>query len=860
VCGISADTLIIYSELNATGRAKETTDANYSTIRNDVGDAYDTSFAIDSINAPVLTAASTTDIFTEMRRGIVSFNTSELPDDCIISSAIFSIYGTTKAGAATLGKVNVSLTGGVLVNNSSIESGDYDGFSSIEYAAPILYDDYNASGWNNFTFNSNGISAISRTSYTVLFIRDSWDVANSFGGVWKSSVATGFGWNSSRVVNCPVLTIDYGYSPVAAFSGNVTNGYPPFSILFTDSSTNTPTGWDWYFGDETKDSDDQNPIWTVNLTIGNTITKYTIKLLASNAYGNDWENKTNYITAYPLNSSYTCNTTYGYPPFTVLFTSTTNNGTPTTWDWYFPNGGDSHTQNATWTFDYNIGNTITTYNIALNSSNTYSYDWQNDTGKITAYPLNASFTANVTSGCGPLDIQFTDLTNNGTPTGWNWSFGDGTYSDLQNPTHTFSSSGTFNIILNASNVYSYDIETKNAYIEVTGLAPVASFSANATSGYRPLTVAFTDASTGIPTAWNWSFGDGNYSNIQNPEFTYNITGLYNVTLNVSNTCGYNISTRVDYINVSTPSAPVAQFSANTTSGYKPLAVKFTDSSTGIPTAWNWSFGDGNYSELQNPTFTYNIEGLYTVILNASNAYGYDNETKTDYINVTEVPPIPDVPYAAFTANITSGNPPMLVQFNDTSHLANLTATAWYWNFGDGTTNTSQNITHWFNTSGIFTVVFTTKINGTNYTTSQNILLGGEGVPVEHGDSVVLQTIGFVPDFIFIIIFSIGITMLVNSLINYSMISAGMAFGSFTILSFLTPLLSKFYDFQIYDPTTPSNWLYIPVIVNTIPPYLTWLCYGLSILSFFLTFILIFYTSMNWMSSKREPPMGEDFLQ
>lgn len=686
------DTIIVYAIHD--GYLSEGTNANYTTLRNDVGDSAFTNLTGDYYGVAIA-ASSTSGEFTYLIRAMYTFNTSSIDSESTISSANISLYIVRKG--KDLGSPKFGITGGSPANTRSYVAGDYDSFGDTRYATDIPYASISNEQYNVWDFNAAGLSAISKTGDTVVMCRDSWDIDNTFGGIWKSSsityLLTRFSPYDGDQYD-PKLTVVYttggGDPPVAAFSGNVTTGYPPFAVLFTDSSTNTPTAWNWTF-ESIGYSSSQNPTQWFNVTIGNTITSYDVYLYANNTAGGDWENKTDYITAYPLNSSYTCNTTYGYPPFAVLFTSTTNNGTPTTWDWYFPNGGDSHSSSATWTFDYNIGNSITTYNIALNSSNTYSYDWQNDTGKITAYPLNASFTANATSGCGPMDVLFTDATDNGTPTAWNWSFGDGEYSDLQNPTHTFSSSGTFNIILNASNLYSYDIETKNSYIEVTE-------------------------------------------------------------------------------------------------------------------------------------------------------------------------PITDVPYAAFTANITSGNPPMLVQFNDTSHLANLTATAWYWNFGDGTTNTSQNITHWYNTSGTFTVVFTTKINGTNYTTSQNILLGGEGIPVEHGDSVVLQTIGFVPDFIFIIIFSIGITMLVNSIINYSMISAGMSFGSFTILSLMTPLLSKFYDFQIYDPTTPSNWLYIPVIINTIPPYLALLCYGLSILSFFLMLVLIFYTSMNWLSTKREPPMGEDFLQ
>ncbi|MEW5924263.1 MAG: PKD domain-containing protein, partial [Candidatus Zixiibacteriota bacterium] len=100
---------------------------------------------------------------------------------------------------------------------------------------------------------------------------------------------------------------------------------------------------------------------------------------------------------------------------------------------------------------------------------------------------------------------------------------------------------------------------------------------------------------------------------------------------------YTISTdgmAFDDINVvSYEVPPVADFSGNPTSGTVPLTVNFTDLSTNNPTSWSWTFGDGGTSTAQNPSHTYNSEGTYTVSLTATNAYGYDTETKTGYITV-----------------------------------------------------------------------------------------------------------------------------------------------------------------------------------------------------------------------------------
>ena len=79
--------------------------------------------------------------------------------------------------------------------------------------------------------------------------------------------------------------------------------------------------------------------------------------------------------------------------------------------------------------------------------------------------------------------------------------------------------------------------------------------------------------------------------------------------------------------------PVAAFAGTPTSGTYPLVVAFSDQSSGTPTSWSWTFGDGGTSTAQNPAHTYTAAGTYTVSLTATNAYGSDIETKTGYVTV-----------------------------------------------------------------------------------------------------------------------------------------------------------------------------------------------------------------------------------
>src|SRR6266536_1094496 len=153
--------------------------------------------------------------------------------------------------------------------------------------------------------------------------------------------------------------------------------------------------------------------------------------------------------------------------------------------------------------------------------------------------------------------------------------------------------------------------------------PTASFSAAPTSGTAPLTVQFTDTSTGGPTAWAWDFGDGSSSTAQNPSHSYATAGTFTVALTASNAGGSDTATQTGLISVSSPlpSPPTASFSAAPTSGTAPLTVQFTDTSTGGPTAWAWDFGDGSSSTAQNPSHSYATAGTFTVALTASNAGG-----------------------------------------------------------------------------------------------------------------------------------------------------------------------------------------------------------------------------------------------
>jgi parallel beta-helix repeat protein len=160
----------------------------------------------------------------------------------------------------------------------------------------------------------------------------------------------------------------------------------------------------------------------------------------------------------------------------------------------------------------------------------------------------------------------------------------------------------------------------------------ADFTASPFSGQAPLAVQFTDMSTGTPLYRQWNFGDSPVTyDGTNPVHVYERSGTFSVSLWLMDFNGTSTAVKPGYITV--VAKPKADFLTNATSGFLPLTVQFTDTSTESPTGWLWDFGDNSTSAGQNPVHTYTKEGTFTVRLTASNAAGTGSMTKTGYIVV-----------------------------------------------------------------------------------------------------------------------------------------------------------------------------------------------------------------------------------
>ncbi len=167
----------------------------------------------------------------------------------------------------------------------------------------------------------------------------------------------------------------------------------------------------------------------------------------------------------------------------------------------------------------------------------------------TGIPPVADFTMSTDMGEAPLVVNFQDQST-GYITSWNWDFGDGESSTEQNPSHTFQYVDTFKVTLTVNS--SDGTDSKSDTVIVTEAVPVAKFGADVMEGPVPLTVQFSDSSSGNIESWLWEFGDGESSSEQNPSHQYTSADTFTVTLTVSGPGGTAKLSKTDFIKVAFP--------------------------------------------------------------------------------------------------------------------------------------------------------------------------------------------------------------------------------------------------------------------------------------------------------------------
>lgn len=278
-------------------------------------------------------------------------------------------------------------------------------------------------------------------------------------------------------------------------------------------------------------------------------------------------------------------------------------------------------------------NTYRIYVLAFNGSGN-SAQSNIATVTVAGAALSAAFSVSPQTGTANV-TTFTFYDESRGATQRSWDFGDGTSSTAAVANKIYNRAGRFTVTLTVTG----GGQTATATQAVTVSAAIAAqFSFEPANPTTNDTIVFVDESSGGVTSWRWVFGDGQTSQTQNPNKRYSNAGTYNVTLTVFR--GSESSTVTRAVTVTSP-APVtppiaAAFDVSPSNPTAGDSVTFTDQSTGSPTAWSWSFGDGRTSNSRTPTISFATAGTYTVTLTASN--GGNSGTASRQLTVAPVAP------------------------------------------------------------------------------------------------------------------------------------------------------------------------------------------------------------------------------
>ena len=324
----------------------------------------------------------------------------------------------------------------------------------------------------------------------------------------------------------------------------------------------------------------------------------------------------------------------------------------------------------------------------------------------------ARFITSDSTVCKNSPVTFT--ANNSNPDNiilYTWRFGDGTSlsASTNSIIHSYTKSSHYNITLILKDINGcFDSIAKPLAMEVDG--PTAFFRSIIPSACLNASVTFLDSSltdgAHAIQQWKWRWGDGTTQSFSAPPFfhAYNLPGNYAVSLIVTDTKGCTDS--IQNPNSIIISKPTADFFGDTLS-CNAAPVNFYNASSGNGLVYTWDFGDGSSSNEQNPVHLYPIDGTYSISLTIKDIYGCSNTIlKTNYVRIANAK-------ANFSlSDSVSTCPPLVVNFTNTSTNYN----KWNWNFGDGTTSSADNPSHFYSTAGIFNAVLT--VTGPGGCTSQ----------------------------------------------------------------------------------------------------------------------------------------------
>jgi gliding motility-associated-like protein len=508
--------------------------------------------------------------------------------------------------------------------------------------------------------------------------------------------------NGTSAVDTVIITVEA--PPVADFNVSKTTGCFPTTINFTNNSTPGPggtiTSFLWDFGDGFLDSTDTNPSH-----IYKTGGSFPVTLVVQNNFGckgkGQVKNVSHAITLSngistsftpALNSSCTL-------PVTATFTNQTLGPPTMSYSWNF--GAGTGWQNGLPNNPTNNYTTAGTYNVQLAAS---SNQGCTDTATV---PVTISASGNLSDFTGAGNVCINTPANfvnasSPPPISATWDFGDGSpVQNAINGQHTYTVAGPYNVTL--TNTFAGCTGTVIKAINVVGATTTAFTATNINGCQPPLTTQFTDQTTGGATSWLWNFGDGTpTSNQQNPQHTYTKLGSFTVTLTTSSAPGCsNTLTKTAFVNVLAPVVSISNAPANGCAPYVFVPTTSILAVDGVAT-YSWNMGNGFLFNGPIPPAQTYPAGVYNISLTITTNGGC-TATATGVVKVGSVQPVTN-----FSAVPTSACVGQSIQFTD---LSSGPPDQWLWDFGDGSTATTQNPAYSYTKPGLYDVTLTAYDQG-----------------------------------------------------------------------------------------------------------------------------------------------------
>jgi len=296
-----------------------------------------------------------------------------------------------------------------------------------------------------------------------------------------------------------------------------------------------------------------------------------------------------------------------------------------------------------------------------------------------------------------MSAGFTNKSS-GNITNYFWEFGDGAFSNVSNPLHTYNKAGYYDVSLTVLDSTSgcQDVYAQRIYVG-DELDTTVSCVADFTRFVEDTKVTFTNASIGEATHYYWNFGDDAYSNSANPVHTYDEDGYYDVYFSIFDSVSGCQAAVTKEILVQVAEEPVVKANADFSFVVNASnnTINFSDKSKGDITNWYWTFGDGSFMQAINPVYQYAQPGYYDVCLTIFDAASGKSFKKCKSIMV-----------GIQTCNISASysyvidNEKKKVTMSDKS-TGNINA--WFWNFGNGQTSAKQNPVHTYSTPGFYLI-------------------------------------------------------------------------------------------------------------------------------------------------------------